>query len=149
MPHPLLLRAKAVGGWRVLALVCGTSSSLAARLVESRPLSIARRRARQPSQGENAACAARRAEKRQRAAQSVELRAKEQRDYGQMRADDEARATTRLQVLITYIRNPIPLSEGDAMRALACRALVGLVRCDSVRQIVSRLPLIANNELTC
>ena len=42
-----------------------------------------------------------------------------------------------------------PLSEADAIRSLACRALNGLSRCATVRQIISKMPLIANNELQC
>ncbi|KAI6234651.1 hypothetical protein M3Y99_00784200 [Aphelenchoides fujianensis] len=44
--------------------------------------------------------------------------------------------------------NAIMATKGDAMRAMACRALVGLCRSEPVRQLVSRLPLIANNEIT-
>lgn len=33
------------------------------------------------------------------------------------------------------------------MRALSCRALVGLARHEPIRQILSQLPLIVNNEI--
>lgn len=37
--------------------------------------------------------------------------------------------------------------DADFLRELACRALAEIVRHESVRQILSKLPLIAANEL--
>ena len=42
-----------------------------------------------------------------------------------------------------------PLSDADALRCLACQALEGLARCPSIRQVMSKIPHIANNELQC
>jgi len=42
-----------------------------------------------------------------------------------------------------------PMSEADALRALACEALDGLVRCPKIRQIMQKMPLCADNQLHC
>ena len=52
-----------------------------------------------------------------------------------------------LQILDHLIRSTTPATDADSIRTLACRATAGLARCDEVRQILSRMPLIANNEL--
>lgn len=40
-----------------------------------------------------------------------------------------------------------PISHADSIRKLACKALNGLVRSDIVKQIVSKMPLMVNNQL--
>lgn len=40
-----------------------------------------------------------------------------------------------------------PITDADAIRALACKALAGLARSDKIRQIISKLPLFANGQL--
>lgn len=40
-----------------------------------------------------------------------------------------------------------PISDVDAIRGLATRALAGLARSESVRQIISKLPLFNNGQL--
>lgn len=41
----------------------------------------------------------------------------------------------------------MPITDADAIRALACKALLGLARCDTVRQIIGKLPLLINGQL--
>jgi len=41
----------------------------------------------------------------------------------------------------------IPITDADSIRALACRALAGLARSETVRQIISKLPLFSNGLL--
>lgn len=40
-----------------------------------------------------------------------------------------------------------PATEADLLRELACRALNGIARFEPIRQILSKLPIIAANEL--
>lgn len=40
-----------------------------------------------------------------------------------------------------------PITDADSIRALACRALAGLARCEKVRQIVSKLPVLSNGSM--
>ncbi|MFH4974522.1 hypothetical protein AB6A40_001231 [Gnathostoma spinigerum] len=40
-----------------------------------------------------------------------------------------------------------PITEADEIRSIACKALTGLARSESVRQILSKMPLITCNEL--
>ena len=51
------------------------------------------------------------------------------------------------QVMLKLLSIKTPITEADSIRALACKALVGLVRCDQVKQIVSKLPLFNNYQL--
>lgn len=40
-----------------------------------------------------------------------------------------------------------PLTDADCIRTLACKALAGLARSETVRQIVSKLPMFASGQL--
>jgi HIV-1 Vpr-binding protein len=40
-----------------------------------------------------------------------------------------------------------PITDADSIRALSCRALAGLARSETVRQIISKLPLFTNGQL--
>lgn len=40
-----------------------------------------------------------------------------------------------------------PITEADAIRALACQTLAGLARDDRVKQIISKLPLFTTGQL--
>lgn len=40
-----------------------------------------------------------------------------------------------------------PITDADSIRALACQALAGLARNDTVRQIISKLPLFTSGQL--
>ncbi|CAD6194594.1 unnamed protein product [Caenorhabditis auriculariae] len=52
-----------------------------------------------------------------------------------------------LMVLCSLVKAAKPTPDADRIRALACYALEGFARCPQIRQILSNLPLIANNEL--
>ncbi|KAI6207099.1 hypothetical protein M3Y94_00991100 [Aphelenchoides besseyi] len=64
-----------------------------------------------------------------------------------MRAWQCAQDCDAIMVLIAFIRQTSPLTEADSIRTIACQALAGLSRCDVIRQIVSRLPFITNNDI--
>lgn len=40
-----------------------------------------------------------------------------------------------------------PITDADCLRGLACRALAGLARCPTVRQIISKLPLFTTGQI--
>ncbi|VVC46311.1 Hypothetical protein CINCED_3A010795 [Cinara cedri] len=50
-------------------------------------------------------------------------------------------------VLLTLMTIKTPITDVDAIRGLASRALAGLARSESVRQIISKLPLFNNGQL--
>ena len=52
-----------------------------------------------------------------------------------------------LQILNNVVRQTQPALEADYLRDLCCRSMLGLSRLEEVRQILSKLPLIANNDL--
>nr|CAD7256367.1 unnamed protein product [Timema shepardi] len=52
-----------------------------------------------------------------------------------------------LRVLLQLMMMKTPITDADSIRALACRALAGLSRSETVRQIVSKLPLFTNGQL--
>ena len=49
--------------------------------------------------------------------------------------------------LLQLLHTKTPLTDADSIRALACRALVGLARSAAARQIMSKLPIFTNGEL--
>lgn len=52
-----------------------------------------------------------------------------------------------LKVLLTLMTIKTPITDVDAIRGLASRALAGLARSESVRQIISKLPLFNSGQL--
>lgn len=52
-----------------------------------------------------------------------------------------------LKVLLTLMTLKTPITDVDAIRGLASRALAGLARSESVRQIISKLPLFNSGQL--
>ena len=52
-----------------------------------------------------------------------------------------------LQVLLSLLTVKMPITDADQIRALACKALVGLSRSSSVRQIISKLPLFSSGHI--
>uniref|UniRef100_A0A0M3HUU8 DDB1- and CUL4-associated factor 1 n=1 Tax=Ascaris lumbricoides TaxID=6252 RepID=A0A0M3HUU8_ASCLU len=60
---------------------------------------------------------------------------------------EAVRRNNGIMILKNLLHVRTPITEADALRAVACRALNGLARSESVRQILSKMPLIANNEL--
>lgn len=51
------------------------------------------------------------------------------------------------QVLLSLLTVKMPITDADQIRALACKALVGLSRSTSVRQIISKLPLFSSGHI--
>lgn len=52
-----------------------------------------------------------------------------------------------LQVLLSLLMVKMPITDADQIRALACKALVGLSRSSTVRQIISKLPLFSSGHI--
>ncbi|KAG7267288.1 hypothetical protein CRUP_000286 [Coryphaenoides rupestris] len=50
-------------------------------------------------------------------------------------------------VLLSLLMVKMPITDADQIRALACKALVGLSRSSSVRQIISKLPLFSSGHI--
>lgn len=48
---------------------------------------------------------------------------------------------------MTLMTIKTPITDADAIRALACQALAGLARSETVRQIISKLPLFTTGQL--
>jgi DDB1- and CUL4-associated factor 1 len=59
--------------------------------------------------------------------------------------------TTRINngiiVLLQLMMTKTPITDADYIRGMACRALAGLARSETVRQIISKLPLFVNGQL--
>ncbi|XP_076269885.1 lisH and WD40 domain-containing protein mahjong isoform X2 [Rhynchophorus ferrugineus] len=60
---------------------------------------------------------------------------------------DCVRANSGIMVLIQLMNVKTPITDADCIRTLACKALAGLARSDTVRQIVSKLPLFTSGQL--
>ncbi|CAH2312559.1 DDB1- and CUL4-associated factor 1 isoform X2 [Pelobates cultripes] len=52
-----------------------------------------------------------------------------------------------IKVLLSLLSVKMPITDADQIRALACKALVGLSRSSSVRQIISKLPLFSSSQI--
>lgn len=52
-----------------------------------------------------------------------------------------------IMILTSLLHTRDPTTDADMLREMACRALNGIARHEPVRQILSKLPLIASNEL--
>uniref|UniRef100_A0AAQ5ZTC0 DDB1- and CUL4-associated factor 1 n=1 Tax=Amphiprion ocellaris TaxID=80972 RepID=A0AAQ5ZTC0_AMPOC len=52
-----------------------------------------------------------------------------------------------IKVLLSLLMVKMPITDADQIRALACKALVGLSRSSSVRQIISKLPLFSSGHI--
>ncbi|KAI1277988.1 Protein mahjong [Halotydeus destructor] len=57
------------------------------------------------------------------------------------------RANNGIMILMNLLQVKVPITDADAIRALACKALLGLARCETVRQIIGKLPLFNNGQL--
>lgn len=60
---------------------------------------------------------------------------------------DCIRNSNGIMVLMSLIIVKTPITEADAIRALACQTLAGLARDDRVKQIISKLPLFTTGQL--
>ncbi|KAL2101978.1 hypothetical protein ACEWY4_003739 [Coilia grayii] len=52
-----------------------------------------------------------------------------------------------IKVLLSLLTVKMPITDADQIRALACKALVGLARSATVRQIISKLPLFSSGQI--
>ncbi|XP_008407390.1 protein VPRBP-like isoform X4 [Poecilia reticulata] len=52
-----------------------------------------------------------------------------------------------IKVLLSLLSVKVPITDADLIRALACKALVGLSRSTAIRQIISKLPLFASGHI--
>ncbi|CAG9538905.1 unnamed protein product, partial [Cercopithifilaria johnstoni] len=57
------------------------------------------------------------------------------------------RRNNGIMILKKLLYTETPITEADALRGIACQALNGLARSESVRQILEVMPLISNSEL--
>ncbi|XP_060078486.1 DDB1- and CUL4-associated factor 1-like [Ylistrum balloti] len=57
------------------------------------------------------------------------------------------RINNGIMVLLKLLSVKTPITDADSLRALACKALVGLSRSETVRQIIGKLPLFNNGQL--
>ncbi|KAK6624133.1 hypothetical protein RUM44_010991 [Polyplax serrata] len=60
---------------------------------------------------------------------------------------ESVRENNGIIVLLMLMMIKTPITDADSIRALACRALAGLARCEKVRQIVSKLPVLSNGSM--
>ncbi|XP_006631057.2 DDB1- and CUL4-associated factor 1 isoform X1 [Lepisosteus oculatus] len=52
-----------------------------------------------------------------------------------------------IKVLLSLLTVKMPITDADQIRALACKALVGLSRSGTVKQIISKLPLFSSGQI--
>ncbi|XP_055695388.1 protein mahjong isoform X2 [Lutzomyia longipalpis] len=57
------------------------------------------------------------------------------------------RSTNGIIVLLSLMQIKTPITDADCIRGMACRALAGLARSDTVKQIISKLSLFTNGQL--
>lgn len=60
---------------------------------------------------------------------------------------ESVRTNNGIMVLLQLMLIKSPITDADRMRGLACRALAGLARCPTVRQIISKLPLFTTGQI--
>lgn len=60
---------------------------------------------------------------------------------------DSVRSNNGIIVLLQLMEVKLPITDADCIRGLACRALAGLARSETVKQILSKLPIFTNNLL--
>ncbi|XP_046975211.1 protein mahjong isoform X3 [Vanessa cardui] len=60
---------------------------------------------------------------------------------------ESVRTNNGIMVLLSMMMVKSPITDADRLRGLACRALAGLARCPTVRQIISKLPLFTTSHL--
>ncbi|XP_037077224.1 DDB1- and CUL4-associated factor 1-like [Pollicipes pollicipes] len=60
---------------------------------------------------------------------------------------ESVRTNNGIMALMALLQAKQPITDADSVRALACRALVGLARSEAARQIMSKLPLFTTSQL--
>uniref|UniRef100_T1KIJ0 DDB1- and CUL4-associated factor 1 n=2 Tax=Tetranychus urticae TaxID=32264 RepID=T1KIJ0_TETUR len=56
------------------------------------------------------------------------------------------RSNNGIMILLNLLTIKTPITDADSIRALACKALCGLARSDTVKQIISKLPLFTSGQ---
>lgn len=57
------------------------------------------------------------------------------------------RLNNGIMVLLNLLMAKTPITDADSIRTLSCKALCGLARSETVRQVIAKLPLFTNGEL--
>lgn len=57
------------------------------------------------------------------------------------------RTNNGIMILLNLLTVKTPITDADSIRALSCKALCGLARSETVKQIISKLPLFTNGQL--
>lgn len=57
------------------------------------------------------------------------------------------RSNNGIFVLLQLMETKTPITDADCIRAMACRVLASLARCETVKQIMGKLPLFTNGQL--
>lgn len=60
---------------------------------------------------------------------------------------ESVRSNCGIMVLLQLMNVKAPITDADTIRTLACKALAGLARSETVRQILSKLPMFTNGQL--
>lgn len=60
---------------------------------------------------------------------------------------ETVRSNNGIIILLQLMLVKTPITDADYIRGMACRALAGLARSETVRQIISKLPLFVNGQL--
>lgn len=60
---------------------------------------------------------------------------------------ESVRSNNGIIVLLQLMEIKTPITDADCIRGMACRSLAGLARSETVRQIISKLPLFTNGQL--
>lgn len=60
---------------------------------------------------------------------------------------ESVRSNNGIIVLLQLMEVKTPITDADCIRGMACRALAGLARSETVRQIISKLALFSNGQL--
>ncbi|XP_055598270.1 protein mahjong, partial [Uranotaenia lowii] len=60
---------------------------------------------------------------------------------------ESVRSNNGIIVLLSLMCVKTPITDADCIRGMACRALAGLARSETVQQIIGKLPLFANGQL--
>ncbi|XP_066939041.1 DDB1- and CUL4-associated factor 1 isoform X1 [Macrobrachium rosenbergii] len=60
---------------------------------------------------------------------------------------DCVRTSNGIMYLLNVLHKKMPITDADCIRGLACRALVGLSRSETARQIMSKLPIFTTGQL--
>src|SRR6266487_787862 len=60
---------------------------------------------------------------------------------------NSVRSNNGIMILLNLLMVKAPITDADSIRALACKALCGLARSETVRQIIGKLPLFTVGQL--